>query len=202
MKTDNMFCVHTTAFYRRRNCLISLWACSSKQNIESVIVPSRHSKFSLHSSATTTSFTKLSHHALVLLGRVQKRLCLWGWERRVAFLVSFDFNDCLKLFLIHWRTIFMWTKAILNSKYAIKEKIIVNNTENIVLSAMSNFWPREIWEDKSQGKMTWAYSKSSGYEKYSVHTNTKKLRFQIVPLTRTYSKISVFADLFMRICAL
>ena len=24
MKTDNMFCVHTTAFYRRRNCLISL----------------------------------------------------------------------------------------------------------------------------------------------------------------------------------
>lgn len=40
MKTDNMFCVHTTAFYRRHNCLISLWACSSKQNIEPAIVPS------------------------------------------------------------------------------------------------------------------------------------------------------------------
>ena len=30
--------------------------------------------------------------------------------------------------------------------------------------------------------MTQAYSKSSGYEKFSVHTNTKKLRFQIVPI--------------------
>ena len=39
MKTDNMFCVHTTAFYRRHNCLISLWACL-KQNIEPAIVPS------------------------------------------------------------------------------------------------------------------------------------------------------------------
>ena len=76
----------------------------------------------------------------------------------------------------------MWIKAILNSKYAIKEEIIVNNTENIVLSAVSNFWPRKIWEDKSHDKMTWTYSKSSGYEKFCVHTNTKKLRFQIVPL--------------------
>jgi len=38
MKTDNMFCVHTTAFYRGHNCLISLWVCSSKQNIEPAIV--------------------------------------------------------------------------------------------------------------------------------------------------------------------
>ena len=26
--------------------------------------------------------------------------------------------------------------------------------ENIMLSAMLNFWPREIWEDKSHDKMT------------------------------------------------
>ena len=62
----------------------------------------------------------------------------------------------------------MWTKAILNSKYAIKEEIIVNNTENIALSALSNFWPREIWEDKS-------HDKTEGL------TVTIKWRFQIYP---------------------
>ena len=47
--------------------------------------------------------------------------------------------------------------------------------------------------------MTSAYSKSCGYKKFSVRTNTKKYRFQIVPLWRAFSKSSVFVDLFMRI---
>ena len=47
--------------------------------------------------------------------------------------------------------------------------------------------------------MTSAYSKSCRYKKFSVHTNTKKYRFQIVPLWRAFSKSSVFVDLFMRI---
>ena len=47
--------------------------------------------------------------------------------------------------------------------------------------------------------MTSAYSKSCGYKKFSVHTNTKKYRFQIVALWRAFSKSSVFVDLFMRI---
>ena len=47
--------------------------------------------------------------------------------------------------------------------------------------------------------MTSAYSKSCGYKKFSVHTNTKKYRFQIVPLWRAFSKSSVFVDLFIRI---
>ena len=47
--------------------------------------------------------------------------------------------------------------------------------------------------------MTSPYSKSCGYKKFSVHTNTKKYRFQIVPLWRAFSKGSVFVDLFMRI---
>ena len=46
-----------------------------------------------------------------------------------------------------------------------------------------------------------AYSKSYGYKKFSVHTNTKKYRFQIVPLWKAFSKNSVFVDLFMRIKA-
>ena len=54
------------------------------------------------------------------------------------------------------------------------------------------------WEDKLHDKMTSAYSKSCGYKKFSVHTNTKKYRFQIVPLWRAFSKSSVFVDLFMR----
>ena len=44
--------------------------------------------------------------------------------------------------------------------------------------------------------MTSAYSKSCGYKKFSVHTNTKKYRFQIVPLWKAFSKSSVFVDLF------
>ena len=55
------------------------------------------------------------------------------------------------------------------------------------------------WEDKLHDKMTSAYSKSCGYKKFSVHTNTKKYRFQIVPLWRAFSKSSVYVDLFMRI---
>ena len=55
------------------------------------------------------------------------------------------------------------------------------------------------WEDKLHDKMTSAYSKSCGYKKFSVHTNTKKYRFQIVPLWRAFSESSVFVDLFMRI---
>ena len=55
------------------------------------------------------------------------------------------------------------------------------------------------WEDKLHDKMMSAYSKSCGYKKFSVHTNTKKYRFQIVPLWREFSKTSVFVDLFMRI---
>ena len=47
--------------------------------------------------------------------------------------------------------------------------------------------------------MTSAYSKSCGYKKFSVHTNTKRYRFQIVPLWRAFSKSFVFVDLFMRI---
>ena len=54
-------------------------------------------------------------------------------------------------------------------------------------------------EDKLHDKMTSAYSKSCGYKKFSVHTNIKKYRFQIVPLWRAFSKSSVFVDLFMRI---
>ena len=52
------------------------------------------------------------------------------------------------------------------------------------------------WEDKLHDKSN---SKSCGYKKFSVHTNTKKYRFQIVPLWRAFSKSSVFVDLFMRI---
>ena len=55
------------------------------------------------------------------------------------------------------------------------------------------------WEDKLHDKMTSAYSKSCGYKKFSVHTNTKKYRFQIVPIWRAFSKSSVFVDLFVRI---
>ena len=55
------------------------------------------------------------------------------------------------------------------------------------------------WEDKLHDQMTSAYSKSCGYKKFSVHTNTKKYRFQIVPLWRAFAKSSVFVDLFMRI---
>ena len=55
------------------------------------------------------------------------------------------------------------------------------------------------WEDKLHDQMMSAYSKSCGYKKFSVHTNTKKYRFQIVPLWRAFSKSSVFVDLFMRI---
>ena len=55
------------------------------------------------------------------------------------------------------------------------------------------------WEDKLHDKMMSAYSKSCGYKKFSVHTNTKKYRFQIVPLWRAFSKSSVFVDLFLRI---
>ena len=55
------------------------------------------------------------------------------------------------------------------------------------------------WEDKLHDEMTSAYSKSCGYKKFSVHTNTNKYRFQIVPLWRAFSKSSVFVDLFMRI---
>ena len=54
-------------------------------------------------------------------------------------------------------------------------------------------------EDKLHDKMTSAYSKSCGFKKFSVHTKTKKYRFQIVPLWRAFSKSSVFVDLFMRI---
>ena len=55
------------------------------------------------------------------------------------------------------------------------------------------------WEDKLHDKMMSAYSKSCGYKKFSVHTNTKKYRFQIVPLWRAFPKSSVFVNLFMRI---
>ena len=55
------------------------------------------------------------------------------------------------------------------------------------------------WEDKLHDKMTSAYSKSCGYKEFSVHTNTKKYHFQIVPLWRAFSKSSVFVNLFMRI---
>ena len=44
-----------------------------------------------------------------------------------------------------------------------------------------------------------AYSKSYGYKKFSVHINTKKYRFQIVPLWKAFSKNFVFVDIFMRI---
>ena len=37
--------------------------------------------------------------------------------------------------------------------------------------------------------MTSAYSKICGYKKFSVHTNTKKFRFRIVPLWKTFSKV-------------
>ena len=55
------------------------------------------------------------------------------------------------------------------------------------------------WEDKLHDKMTSVYSKSCGYKKFSVHTNTKMYRFQIVPLWKAFSKSSVFVDLFMRV---
>ena len=37
--------------------------------------------------------------------------------------------------------------------------------------------------------MTSAYSKSYRYKKFSVHTNTKKCRFQIVPFWKAFSKV-------------
>ena len=55
------------------------------------------------------------------------------------------------------------------------------------------------WEDKLHDKMMSAYSKSCGYKKFYVHTNTQKYRFQIVPLWRAFSKSSIFVDIFMRI---
>ena len=55
------------------------------------------------------------------------------------------------------------------------------------------------WEDKLHDKMTSAYSKSCGYKKFYVHTNTKKYCFQVVSLWRAFSKSSVFVDLFVRI---
>ena len=66
--------------------------------------------------------------------------------------------------------------------------------QNIIFFAMLI-----TWKDKLHDKMMSAYSKSCGNKKFSVHTNTKKYRFQIVPLWRAFSKSSVFVDLFMRI---
>ena len=71
---------------------------------------------------------------------------------------------------------------------------ILSKFQNIIFFAMLI-----TWEDKLHDKMMSAYSKSCGYKKFSVHTNTKKYRFQIVSLWRAFSKSSVFVDLFMRI---
>ena len=48
--------------------------------------------------------------------------------------------------------------------------------------------------------MTSAYSKSCGYKKFSVRTNTlKKVSFSNCSTLESVSKSSVFVDLFMRI---
>ena len=44
--------------------------------------------------------------------------------------------------------------------------------------------------------MTSAYSKSCGYKKFSVHTNTEKYRFQIVPLWKAFQKV-LFSWIFL-----
>ena len=72
--------------------------------------------------------------------------------------------------------------------------VYFQNFKNIIFFAMLI-----TWEDKLHDKMMSAYSKSCGYKKFSVHTNTKKYRFQIDPHWRAFSKNSVFVDLFMRI---
>ena len=65
MKRDKMFCVHTTAFLG--GCLHSIFGSFS---LNFLVIQ----KFSHHSLRTTTSVTKLRHHALVLPGRIQKLL--------------------------------------------------------------------------------------------------------------------------------
>ena len=72
--------------------------------------------------------------------------------------------------------------------------VYFQNFKNIIFFAMLI-----TWEDKLHDKMTSAYAKSCGYKKFSVDNNTKKYRFQIVPLWRAFAKSSVFVDLFMRI---
>ena len=54
------------------------------------------------------------------------------------------------------------------------------------------------WEDKLHDKMTSAYSKSCGYKKFSVHTNTKKVSFSNCSTLESVFK-TVFVNLFMRI---
>ena len=87
---------------------------------------------------------------------------------------------------MRWRN-----KANLARSRRLKKRNIVKNTENIIFFAMLKYL-----EDKLHDKMTSAYSKSCGYKKFSVHTNTKKYRFQIVPLWKAFSKGSVFVDFF------
>ena len=88
-------------------------------------------------------------------------------------------------------------KQYLARSRRLKKINIVKNTENIIFFCMLKY----LGTDKLHDKMTSAYSKSCGYKKFSVHTNTKKYRFQIVPLRKAFSKSSVFVDLFMRIQA-
>ena len=54
--------------------LPSIWGRKSLLSFNRFLLDIR--KFSLPSSVTKTSFTKLSHHTLVLLGEVRKHLCL------------------------------------------------------------------------------------------------------------------------------
>ena len=67
MKMDKMFCIHTRAFLG--GCLLSKFGSLSISRYFLGIL-----KFSRHSSGTTTSFTKLSHHALVLPVESRTRL--------------------------------------------------------------------------------------------------------------------------------
>ena len=45
------------------------------------------------------------------------------------------------------------------------------------------------WEDKLHDKMTSAYSKSCGYKKFSVHTNTKSIVFKLFHSGERFQKV-------------
>lgn len=96
-------------------------------------------KFSLHSSEMTTSFTKLSHHALVLPGLVQNRRSLQGLYRCCARWGPSDSSKIRKLLLSRRRIKYMLQIAIFNSKQAIRVDIIDNNTAILSSSAMLDF---------------------------------------------------------------
>ena len=144
-KTEQMFCVHT---WKRNKCSTSTlehfrWLFTFKiWQFELWEVLSWHSKvsikFSRHYSGTTTSFTKLSHHALVLL--VEPRSVSSCKADSVVLLLII-----IPCHLMPEKTYSLCAgviKQYLDRSRRLKKINIVKNTENILLFAMLKYWGR------------------------------------------------------------